>query len=130
MLVVLTVSLGALFTALLRAGQRLRILLARLLFALTGWALMQYFVLPALFPLVVDKGFPPRWYAASFAVYGLGLGALLAARGQHWTPRLASPSPKDDRPSGRREASPGDPPDEEQTESWQDHMRRIREGRR
>ncbi|MDQ4132576.1 MAG: PQQ-dependent sugar dehydrogenase [Actinomycetota bacterium] len=78
-LVVLTVALGALFGALIRAQSRPRIVLAGLLFGLAGWALLQYFVLPVLFPLVTDKGFPPRWYAASFAVYGLVLGAVLAA---------------------------------------------------
>ena len=31
---------------------------------------------PVLFPLVVDKGFPPRWYGV--AVYGVALGALVA----------------------------------------------------
>ena len=40
---------------------------------------MQYFVLPLLFPLVIDKGFPPLWYALTFAVFGLALGAFLAA---------------------------------------------------
>ncbi|MDQ4133016.1 MAG: PQQ-dependent sugar dehydrogenase, partial [Actinomycetota bacterium] len=64
-LVVLTVALGVVFAALLRARQRARIALAGLLFGLTGWALLQYFLLPAVFPLVVDKGFPPRWYAAT-----------------------------------------------------------------
>ena len=48
----------------------MRIALAGLLLGLTGWALLQYFVLPVLFPLVVDKGFPPRWYGVTFAVYG------------------------------------------------------------
>ena len=77
-LVVLTVALGVIFAVLLRAGQRVRIVAAGLLFGLTGWALLQYFLLPLLFPLVVDKGFPPRWYAAAFAVYGLALGVVLA----------------------------------------------------
>jgi hypothetical protein len=77
-LVVLTVALGVLFAALLRARQRVRIVVAGLLFGLTGWALLQYFLLPVLFPLVVDKGFPPRWYAATFAVYGVVLGAAVA----------------------------------------------------
>ncbi len=64
-LVVLTVALGAAFAALLRAHNRLRIVVAGLLFGLTSWALLQYFLLPVLFPLVVDKasrpaGTPPR----------------------------------------------------------------------
>lgn len=78
-LVVLTVALGAVFGALVRARPRARIFLAGLLFALTGWALLQYFLLPLLFPLVTDKGFTPRWYAVTFGVYGLVLGALVAA---------------------------------------------------
>jgi glucose/arabinose dehydrogenase len=77
-LVVLTVALGIVFAALLRARQRVRIVVAGLLFGLTGWALLQYFLLPVVFPLVVDKGFPPRWYAATFAVYGVALGAAVA----------------------------------------------------
>lgn len=77
-LVVITVALGAVFAGLVRAAQRARILLAGLLFALAGWALLQYFVLPLVFPLVTDKGFTPKWYAVSFGVYGLVLGALLA----------------------------------------------------
>ena len=43
-----------------------------------GWAIIQYVICSALFPLVVEKGYPPRWYAASFAVYGLVLGVLVA----------------------------------------------------
>jgi glucose/arabinose dehydrogenase/uncharacterized membrane protein YagU involved in acid resistance len=77
-LVVLTVALGVVFAGLLRARQRVRIVAAGLLFGLTGWALLQYFLLPVVFPLVVDKGFPPRWYAATFAVYGVVLGGAVA----------------------------------------------------
>jgi glucose/arabinose dehydrogenase len=94
-LVVLTVVLGVVFALLVRAGQRVRIAAAGLLFGLTGWALLQYFVLPVLFPLVVDKGFPPRWYAATFAVYGLALGALLAllpGAGAAGAPARAAPA--------------------------------------
>ena len=93
-LVVLTVALGVLFTALLRARQRVRIVVAGLLFGLTGWALLQYFLLPVVFPLVVDKGFPPRWYAATFAVYGAALGALVAllAPSDTAAPAVATPA--------------------------------------
>ncbi len=99
-LVVLTVALGAAFAALLRAHNRLRIVVAGLLFGLTGWALLQYFLLPVLFPLVVDKGFPPRWYAASFAIYGLALGAVLAMMpGRDAEPVAATPAAP--RPGGQ-----------------------------
>lgn len=79
-LVVLTVLLGAVFAVLVRARRRVRMAIAGLLFGLSGWALLQYFVLPLLFPLVTEKGFPPQWYALSFGLYGLVLGALLALR--------------------------------------------------
>jgi glucose/arabinose dehydrogenase len=77
-LLVLTAILGLGFTLLLRTHARWRQLLAGLLFGLTAWALLQYFVLPILFPLVTEKGFPPLWYAMSFGVFGFALGALLA----------------------------------------------------
>lgn len=77
-LVVLTVALGALFAFLIRAEAPPRVLLAGILFALTGWAALQYFLLAALFPLVTEKGFTPDRYALSFAVYGAVLGALVA----------------------------------------------------
>ena len=54
-------------------------LLAGVLFGLTVWAFLQYFGFPLVQPLVTEKGFPPQWYAASFGVYGLVLGLLVAA---------------------------------------------------
>ena len=83
-LLVLTAILGLVFTLLLRTRQQWRILVAGLLFGLTAWALLQYFVLPVLFPLVTEKGFPPLWYALSFGVFGLALGALLAYLPRVW----------------------------------------------
>jgi glucose/arabinose dehydrogenase len=77
---VLTALLGWLFTLFLRTNQPGSIMLAGLFYGLTIWALLQYFVLPLLFPLVSDKGFPPFWYAVAFGIYGLVLGALLANR--------------------------------------------------
>jgi len=77
-LLALTALLGALFAGLLRTACPWRVVVAGLLFGLTGWAALQYVVLPVIQPLVTEKGFPPSWYAGSFAVYGLGLGALLA----------------------------------------------------
>ncbi|HEX2052455.1 MAG TPA: PQQ-dependent sugar dehydrogenase [Actinomycetota bacterium] len=80
LLLVLTVLLGLLFTVLVRTENRLRIVLSGVLFGLAVWALLQYFLLPLVFPLVTEKGFPPEWYAASFAVFGLILGGLIALR--------------------------------------------------
>jgi|GEM_PF-237531 len=77
-LLALAAVLGLVFTLLLRTREPWRILLGGLLYGLTVWALLQYFVLPLLFPLVTEKGFPPMWYALSFGVFGLALGALLA----------------------------------------------------
>ncbi|HVM06078.1 MAG TPA: PQQ-dependent sugar dehydrogenase [Acidimicrobiales bacterium] len=76
---------GLAFAFLLRASSRLRVLVAGVLFGLTVWALLQYFGFPLVQPLVTEKGFPPQWYAASFAVYGLVLGALVAAGGERET---------------------------------------------
>jgi glucose/arabinose dehydrogenase len=77
---VLTSLLGLLFAAFLRTTQPSRVVLAGLFYGLTVWAFLQYFLLPLLFPLVSDKGFPPFWYAVAFGIYGLALGALLARR--------------------------------------------------
>ncbi|MCA1842230.1 MAG: PQQ-dependent sugar dehydrogenase, partial [Actinobacteria bacterium] len=119
-LVVLTALLGLVFAAAVRARARLRVLVAGLLFGLAGWALLQYFVLPALFPLVTEKGFPPHWYAVSFGVYGLVLGALMASR----------PLPEGvvavARPSAAPTATAGGPSEAERWEQW----RRRRGNRR
>jgi glucose/arabinose dehydrogenase len=79
-LLVLTSLLGQIFALFLRTSKPGRIVLAGFFYGLTIWALLQYFVLPLLFPLVSDKGFPPFWYAVAFAIYGLALGALFARR--------------------------------------------------
>jgi glucose/arabinose dehydrogenase len=78
-IVVLVIGIvsGAIYAALTRAGA-VRMVLGAVLFALTLWVALQYFLLPALFPLVVDKGFPPLWYGLTFGVFGLALGLLLA----------------------------------------------------
>jgi glucose/arabinose dehydrogenase len=75
-LVVLSLVLGLVFGWLLRRDG-LRATLAGLLYGLGGWAVLQFFVLPVVFPLVSDKGFPPGWYAVSFGLFGAILGALL-----------------------------------------------------
>ncbi|MBI5670741.1 MAG: PQQ-dependent sugar dehydrogenase [Chloroflexi bacterium] len=77
---VLTALLGLVFAALLRTRRPERMVLAGFLYGLAVWALLQYFILPLLFPLVAEKGFPPLWYAITFAVYGLVLGALFTLR--------------------------------------------------
>lgn len=79
-LVALTGLLGAVFGMVLRGGGA-RGVLAGLAFGLAAWAGLQFFLLPALFPLVSDKGFPPPWYAVSFGLFGLLLGVLLVAFG-------------------------------------------------
>jgi glucose/arabinose dehydrogenase len=75
-LVVLSAVLGLVFGLLLRRDG-LRAVVAGLLYGVGVWLALQSFVLPWLFPLVSDKGFPPTWYAVSFGLFGLLLGALL-----------------------------------------------------
>lgn len=77
-LLVLTAALGAMFGWLIHTQIRGRMVLAGLLYGLTAWAFLQYFILPVIQPLITEKGFPPEWYAISFAVFGLVLGLLLA----------------------------------------------------
>jgi hypothetical protein len=86
--VVLTGLLGALFAWLIRTHNSRKILAAGILYGLTFWALLQYFIGPLLFELVVEKGFPPHWYAVAFGLYGLVLGWLL---GYIRSPRGAVP---------------------------------------
>ena len=86
--VVLTGLLGALFAWLLQTRDPRKILAAGVLYGLTFWAVLQYLVGPLLFELVVEKGFPPHWYAVAFGLYGLVLGWLLGY--VHW-PRGAAP---------------------------------------
>jgi hypothetical protein len=78
---VLTGLLGIVFALLLRSWTPWRVILGGLFFSLAVWALLQYFILTPLFPLVVEKGFPPLWYAVAFGVYGLALGLLFAFLG-------------------------------------------------
>lgn len=75
---VLAAILGAIFSKLVRTADSGRVILAGVLFGLTGWAVLQYFVLPSLFPLVVEKGFTPFWFAATFGIFGLVLGILFS----------------------------------------------------
>ena len=86
---VLGALLGALFALLLRATARPRTTLAAVLFGLTVFVALHYFVLPLVQPLIPQRGFPPEWYAASFAVYGAALGTLLGLASQR---RSAAPA--------------------------------------
>lgn len=120
-LVVLTVALGAVFAALVRAWAAWRVALAGVLFALTGWAALQYFILPLVQPLVTEKGFTPEWYALSFAVYGLVLGAILAVRrGGDDASAVSRPGP----PPTASAASTGS--DQSDIDAWREQMRRLR----
>lgn len=75
---ILTGALGVLFGLLMRVRERWRVVLGGLLYGLTVFGLLQYVLLPPLFPLVAEKGFPPFWYGMVFAVFGLTLGAFIA----------------------------------------------------
>ena len=77
---VLTALLGGLHALLSRTDQPGRVVLGGLFYGLTVWALLQYLLLPALFPLVAEKGFPPFWYGVAFAIYGVTLGLLSSAK--------------------------------------------------
>ncbi len=78
-LVVLSATLGAGFALLLRNASAVRAVASGLLYGLGIWAALQFFILPLLFPLVSDKGFPPGWYAVSFGLFGLVLGGVLGS---------------------------------------------------
>jgi hypothetical protein len=121
-LVVLTVALGMVFAALVRSQSPWRVWLAAVLFALTGWALLQYFLLPAVQPLVTEKGFTPEWYALSFAVYGAVLGGLLAARGRVQEQVVVVGRTADARPDEATER-------QSDIEAWRERMRRLRDDR-
>jgi glucose/arabinose dehydrogenase len=77
-LAVMGVAAGLAFALLLRTRTRWRIVLAGLLFGLALWAAAQWLVLPALFPLISDKGLPPAWLAATLSVLGTTLGVVAA----------------------------------------------------
>jgi glucose/arabinose dehydrogenase len=83
---VLTGLLGVLFAVLVRTTHAWPVVLGGLTFGLTAWALLQYFVLAELFPLVAERGFPPFWYGVAFAIYGLVLGLLFAYRASRQAP--------------------------------------------
>jgi glucose/arabinose dehydrogenase len=83
-LVVLTGVLGLVFGLFVRRAG-LQGVAAGLLYGLAVWAGLQFFLLPLVFPLVSDKGFPAVWYAISFGLFGVCLGALLV--GLPWLQR-------------------------------------------
>jgi hypothetical protein len=70
--------LGIGYSLIARTTNRIRLLLAALAYSVTVWAALQWFALPALFPLISDKGLPPPWLAATLLVFGavLGLAAI------------------------------------------------------
>jgi hypothetical protein len=94
-LAVLSALLGVVFALILRRTGLLAVV-AGLLYGLGAWAALQFFVLPLVFPLVSDKGFPPAWYAISFGVFGVALGVVLTVlgrgRGDVWS--RAGPRPR------------------------------------
>ncbi len=75
---VLGALLGAAFTLIVRTDQGWRRVLGGVFYGVTVWGVLQYALLPPLFPLVAEKGFPPFWYGVAFAVYGLTLGVIAA----------------------------------------------------
>jgi glucose/arabinose dehydrogenase len=79
-LLLLAVALAVIFNAVVRTRSIPRFLIASVLFGLSVWALVQYFVFPHLTPLVTEKGFPPFWYAVTFGVLGLMLGVVRVKR--------------------------------------------------
>ncbi len=38
------------------------------------------FLLPLAFPIIIEKGFPPIWFAITFGFYGVLLGILSNSR--------------------------------------------------
>jgi glucose/arabinose dehydrogenase len=133
-LVVLTVVLGAVFAALVRARAGWRVVLAALLYSLTGWALLQYAVFPLVQPLITEKGFTPQWYALSFAVYGVVLGALLALRPvdrEGAPPRAAPAAAAPAAPAARPERRRGEATvlsERERMEEWRRRRGQLRHG--
>ncbi len=77
-MLVLGALLGAAFTLIVRTDQGWRRVLGGVFYGVTVWGVLQYALLPPLFPLVAEKGFPPFWYGVAFAVYGLTLGVIAA----------------------------------------------------
>jgi hypothetical protein len=75
--VVLGIILGILFSLLLRTINPMLIILGALFYSLIVWVFLQYFLFPLIDPLITEKGFPPFWYAISFAVFGLSLGIAI-----------------------------------------------------
>ncbi|HLL60305.1 MAG TPA: hypothetical protein VK338_01180 [Candidatus Nitrosocosmicus sp.] len=75
--IILTAVLGVIFEFLRRTDDRIKAILGGLFFGLTVWSIHQYFIFPLLQPLITEKGFPPLWYAVSFAIFGMTLGSLI-----------------------------------------------------
>ncbi len=78
--VVLGALLGVVFTLLIRSDAVWRVTAGGFFYGLAVWGLLQYLLLPPLFPLVAEKGFPPFWYGVVFAVFGLTVGVMAGVR--------------------------------------------------
>lgn len=81
-LLALSTALAFLFNLVVRTTNPIKLLISSVLFGLTVWAVLQYFIFPYLFPLITEKGFPPNWYAVTFSVLGLALGLIKLMRHQ------------------------------------------------
>lgn len=69
----ITAILGYIFSLIGRAFG-IKQFLSALAFSLAVWMLVQYFAFPLLFPIIIEKGFPPVWFAVTFGIFGLALG--------------------------------------------------------
>jgi Na+/proline symporter len=89
-LVVIAAALGVVLSLIIRRRD-LRAVAAGLTAGLAVWAVLQFFLLPAFFPLVSDKGFPPTWYAVSFALFGAVASLVLVVLARRSRP---GPNPR------------------------------------
>lgn len=78
-LLALAVILAIIFNSFVRTTNIAKLIISSILFGLTVWMVVQYFVFPYFFPLITEKGFPPNWYAVTFGVLGLSLGLIRLA---------------------------------------------------
>jgi hypothetical protein len=79
-LLALTAVLGAIFTFIGRSNNSLRTVASAIFYSLSGWVLLQYIIFPVISPIIVEKGFPPNWFALAFAIYGTALGLIQVVR--------------------------------------------------
>jgi glucose/arabinose dehydrogenase len=74
-LLLLTAILGAIFTWIGRTDDKLKMFASAALYSSGAWMLLQYVIFPLFFPILIEKGFPPFWYAVAFLIFGAVLGA-------------------------------------------------------